>query len=755
MTSPCISFAGDTDTGLYRVTANTLGLVAGGANIGNVTTSGIMPGTTNTYNVGANGNQWAAGFFGDVTLGTATSDTGTLKFTNIASAFTTTFVAGVQPAASITYTLPVALVGAGSALVDTTGTGVLGWTSAAAVIGSGTANQVAYWTSASQIAGDAGMTYDAATDALTLAGNLLWKSGTAFTMTFDHAIGADRTVTFQDVAGTVYVSGGTDVAITDGGTGASTAVAAFNALSPSTTLGDLIYHDGTDDVRLAGNTTTTRKFLRQTGDGAASAAPAWDTIVVADIPNADLIGTANQVILSASGVDTLLGATNITLSLPQSIATTSTPQFLRMGLGAAAAAAVTLYGSVSDALTSPTEEWVQASTGDVGTRYTLSGANSFMLGIDNSDSDKFKISYGATGNAALGTNDYMVVGTDGAVVAPIVLRVGTATDGSTTTGNVAFGLTGGNRMHFDVDSGGCDFRMYRPDATASGPRFLPRKDRSGGACLAGDSMFDFAPLMANTTPAEVQGALLRFSVDDPTAGSEDGKIDFFVTIGGVTTRSFMIMNSVGITIDNGSVGFPLAVKSWYNGGTVTDAATAGDLATGLTGAARIFYDQSADLFYQYTSGSVAHQIRNGLYAYKSADETVTNSTTLQNDDALTVTVAASVKYHIRATIFITSASTTAGFKFALGGTCTVTSLKAQLFLYDDTTNALAGFTRAEALGTSLGAGLGAGDNYAVIDGTVEVNAAGTLLIQWAQNTADVLNGTTVERNSDLVLERMT
>uniref|UniRef100_A0A6M3L260 Tail protein n=1 Tax=viral metagenome TaxID=1070528 RepID=A0A6M3L260_9ZZZZ len=53
-----------------------------------------------------------------------------------------------------------------------------------------------------------------------------------------------------------------------------------------TTLGDILYA-GASAVwsRLAGNTTTTRKFLRQTGDGANSAAPAWDTLQAADIPD--------------------------------------------------------------------------------------------------------------------------------------------------------------------------------------------------------------------------------------------------------------------------------------------------------------------------------------------------------------------------------------------------------------------------------------------------------------------------------------
>lgn len=41
------------------------------------------------------------------------------------------------------------------------------------------------------------------------------------------------------------------VPISKGGTGQTTAVAAFDALAPTTTKGDLIAHDGTDNVRLA------------------------------------------------------------------------------------------------------------------------------------------------------------------------------------------------------------------------------------------------------------------------------------------------------------------------------------------------------------------------------------------------------------------------------------------------------------------------------------------------------------------------
>ncbi len=70
-----------------------------------------------------------------------------------------------------------------------------------------------------------------------------------------------------------YTAGGTDVAIADGGTGQSTATAGFDALAPTTTQGDIIYHNGTDNVRLA--TGTNGQVLTS---GGAGANPSWTTV---------------------------------------------------------------------------------------------------------------------------------------------------------------------------------------------------------------------------------------------------------------------------------------------------------------------------------------------------------------------------------------------------------------------------------------------------------------------------------------------
>lgn len=98
---------------------------------------------------------------------------------------------------------------------------------------------------------------------------------------------------------TTHVSG--TLPIANGGTGQTSAVAAFDALSPLTTAGDTIYHNGTDNVRLAGNTSTTKQFLSQTGNGSASAAPAWSALAASDIPNLDASKIATGTLASARG----------------------------------------------------------------------------------------------------------------------------------------------------------------------------------------------------------------------------------------------------------------------------------------------------------------------------------------------------------------------------------------------------------------------------------------------------------------------
>ncbi len=87
-----------------------------------------------------------------------------------------------------------------------------------------------------------------------------------------------NTSTWDLLTSTVITDLSGTLALTHGGTGQTTATASFDALSPMTTLGDIIY-GGASGTRtaLAGNIHIPQKVLAQTGTGAASAAPAWVT----------------------------------------------------------------------------------------------------------------------------------------------------------------------------------------------------------------------------------------------------------------------------------------------------------------------------------------------------------------------------------------------------------------------------------------------------------------------------------------------
>jgi len=78
----------------------------------------------------------------------------------------------------------------------------------------------------------------------------------------------------------------------------------------ATALGAILYIASTVKAAwLSGNTTSTKKFLTQTGDGSASAAPAWNTLVSSDIPD---LGVTTAKIDASAVTTAKIADTNVT-----------------------------------------------------------------------------------------------------------------------------------------------------------------------------------------------------------------------------------------------------------------------------------------------------------------------------------------------------------------------------------------------------------------------------------------------------------
>lgn len=144
-----------------------------------------------------------------------------------------------------------------------------------------------------------------------------------------------------------------------------------------------------------------------------------------------------------------------------------------------------LYGSITNALTYPIANFVQTSTGDAAIRLALGTTASFIFGIDNSDSDSFKLSYAASGAAALGTSDYFTISTTGGATVAQWLNVG-ASALATAANDFAAGASASNFIFWDDSLGffqvaGTGSRQVRLAYTA-GAVYTDIQTDSGGIC---------------------------------------------------------------------------------------------------------------------------------------------------------------------------------------------------------------------------------------------------------------------------------
>lgn len=150
------------------------------------------------------------------------------------------------------------------------------------------------------------------------------------------------------------------------------------------------------------------------------------------------------------------------------------------------------------------------------------------------------------------------------------------------------------------------------------------------------------------------------------------------------------------------------------------------------------------------SGTVAQISQNRV---TTAQFDKTNDTTLADIPALEVDVAAAGTYIFEATLFTISNIGT-GVKAAIGGTCTATSIIYEGTTYSAGVSVASAATRTTTKGNAVGGVTAVTVARIDITGTIVVNAAGTLTVQFAENAGIAATTSSVLINSKFVVTRV-
>jgi hypothetical protein len=213
------------------------------------------------------------------------------------------------------------------------------------------------------------------------------------------------------------------------------------------------------------------------------------------------------------------------------------------------------------------------------------------------------------------------------------------------------------------------------------------------------------------------------------AGGDSINAGDLISIGGIGA-------AINLTAGNGGNATAGTTKNGGAGGNIT--LTPGTGGTGAT-----------------TPGTNGVVVVNGQYIWSgqsrvASSQGFTTVTTLANVTGLSAAVSAGATYYFRATLYV-APDGTGGHKYAISGTATATDVIYHITSLDNSSGLNVISAEQTALGASAGQA-GATSAKTVIEGTITVNAGGTLTVQFAQNAS---SGTsTVKRGSTFVVNQI-
>lgn len=268
------------------------------------------------------------------------------------------------------------------------------------VTGAGASTQLAYWTSASNLAGDAGITYNAATDTLSIAGDL----NVVGNITSNNTV-----IASTSVAGNVALIGAISTDNTNATSGAITQILVGGA------------NAGDPNVQLVVTGVTTWTIGIDNSDS--------DKL---KIGTSAAIGTNTMLTVDTTGLATFVNDVTVTAADPAGNIYLSVANTDNTDVASHASLRVSTGG---------------ASSGDPYITLTVASATDWAIGVDNSDSDKLKIGTGT----AIGTNTRMSIATAGGVVLSQTLDVGLGLSVgpgavAVTTAAISVGATAANSI---------------------------------------------------------------------------------------------------------------------------------------------------------------------------------------------------------------------------------------------------------------------------------------------------------------------